>query len=139
MDLPGLPPNAIHEVAGAQAEGRSLPATDVRCLREGATMSLTRYEWNGHGMTTLTDGAWVKAEEAEARIKELEARNQKLERYIGEAQERHILDKARLRAADELADACDREITDGHWTCSVPFDGGNGIIAARTAYREAGE
>jgi chromosome segregation ATPase len=61
----------------------------------------------------------VKAEEAEARIGELvmagslveaklkdaEARNQKLERYIGEAQERHILDKARLRAADELADA----------------------------------
>lgn len=82
------------------------------------------------------EGEWVRAEEAEARIKELEAeRNHFAELYEqatgrdGELEARTV--DARLRAADELAGA-----VEGHDEHAMNWDA---VLSALTAYREAGK
>jgi hypothetical protein len=68
---------------------------------------LTRYSHppTRHLPVEATKGQWVRAEEAEARIKELEAALETEARLrVKDCEERNAY-KARLRAADELADA----------------------------------
>jgi hypothetical protein len=73
-------------------------------------------------MALSEHGDWVKAEEAEARIKELEAERER--------------DKARLRAADELADAVEAVRPYAFGRSKVAYEQ---ATAALTAYREAGK
>jgi hypothetical protein len=79
------------------------------------------------------DGGWVQAEEAEARIKELEERVRNQADAVDHYRAESGKAEARLRAADELADAAERY--------GKMFSQGNWMKAwnACLAYREAGK
>jgi hypothetical protein len=106
-------------------------------------MSLTRYEIDGmkDEMYACSHGEWVKAEEAEARIRELEAKIERLtNRGIEDMKFIIAEQEARLRAADELAHAVEvwkQAIGGDGDTWDQMVDDWAAISAALTAYREA--